>query len=155
MSKPVDLDELMRLHGETVQGEWKACRACTGRGAGCRIVWAPDGNHTIFESGDAVEVPTTGTPADAAFVVAAHNSLPALAAELRARRARDESTAKLLRDALESLVALRQGYVAYLEIAIENGEVDEVNECEGDEETISTADARIDAIEQVLAKVPR
>ena len=59
---------------------------------------------------------------------------------------------RLLRDALESLVALRQGYVAYLEIAIENGEVDEVNECEGDEETIATADARIDAIEQVLAK---
>jgi len=77
---------------------------------------------------------------------------PAMAAELRERRAREEATVRLLRDALESLVALRQGYVAYLEIAIENGEVDEVNECEGDEETIATADARIDAIEQVLAK---
>jgi hypothetical protein len=86
MKEPVDLDALMRLHGETVQGEWKACRACTGRGSGCRIVWAPDGNHTIFESGDAAEVPTTGTPADAAFVVAAHNSLPALVAEVRALR---------------------------------------------------------------------
>jgi hypothetical protein len=83
---------------------------------------------------------------------ALHNAYPAMAAELRERRAREGATVRLLRDALESLVALRQGYVAYLEIAIENGEVDEVNECEGDEETIATADVRIDAIEQVLAK---
>lgn len=74
-NKP-DLDGIMRLHAKTVQGEWKACGACGRQGIGCRIVWAPDGNRTIFENGDGSEVPTTGTPADAAFVVAAHNLLP-------------------------------------------------------------------------------
>jgi hypothetical protein len=75
MNNP-DLDGIMRLHAKTVQGEWKACGACGRQGIGCRIVWAPDGNRTIFENGDGSEVPTTGTPADAAFVVAAHNLLP-------------------------------------------------------------------------------
>lgn len=78
-----DLDQLLRLHAATIQGEWRACGACTERGTGCRIVWAPDGNHTIFENGDGEEVPTTGTPADAAFVVAAHNELPGLIERLK------------------------------------------------------------------------
>jgi hypothetical protein len=148
MTRPVDLDALDAAHAAATPGEWEVRIPFPKFPDLAADVWVdPDGPNLQH----VVKIERNAT-ATATAIAALHNAYPAMAAELRERRAREEATVRLLRDALESLVALRQGYVAYLEIAIENGEVDEVNECEGDEETIATADARIDAIEQVLAK---
>lgn len=148
MTKPVDLDALDAAHAAATPGEWEVEIPFPKFPDEQAMLWVHP--HTLRLK--FVARLERNATANAAAIAALHNAYPAMAAELRERRAREEATVRLLRDALESLVALRQGYVAYLEIAIENGEVDEVNECEGDEETIATADARIDAIEQVLAK---
>lgn len=55
------------------------------------------------------------TPGEWEFFIRAvdlHNAYPAMAAELRERRARDGEMVRLLRAALKSLIALREGYVA-------------------------------------------
>ena len=54
--------------------------------------------------------------------------------------------------ALTSLRALRDGYVAYLDIAIEECGVDEVHECDGDEHTIEAAESVISDLEEVLGE---
>lgn len=99
------LEELDSLHAAATPGRWQACTPCTSRGHGCKIVWSPDGNATIFECGDGEDVPTTGGPPDAALTVALQNSYPALAAEIRALRAQSGvvAAARRLAEAVHGL----------------------------------------------------
>ena len=83
MSTPFDLDALEQLHAATTPGPWRQCRPCGVRRAGCDIVWAASNRELPLFGGDDV---TCSTNADAAFIAAAHEAVPALIAEVRRLR---------------------------------------------------------------------
>jgi hypothetical protein len=138
MTKPVDLDALDAAYLDVSNGQWLIRRG------------VENFVHVIAEERSRVTgVAMTNDGFTARWIASSRNAYPALAAELRERRAREEAMAAELRALREVAEAARAFY----------GHVTEHHRtcpcCDVDDSSLCEPTCRFNALADALAKVPR